>query len=266
MTVQNPEPQTTEKTNEKQSVGILAYGSLICDQRYEIKNNRKCIIPDVPTPFPVEFARSSGLRGGAPTLVPFTDGDQLVNGQILVMKLPKKCVVDILFRREIDEVGNKNCRYPYDKRPIKKNMINVLKPTNGNCYINCWTTFPSVDVVFSAQFACNINQPTGDLLACLAIRSIAEAKPNRDGISYLIDSKECGIRTGLSKDYEDKVLEITGGCCLKEARKRAIERKAEIKNLESECLDRAFGPVDKKVVEVKTEYLDIAKGKLKSIF
>ena len=265
MIVQNPEPQATEKTNEKQSVGILAYGSLISDPRCEIENNCKCIVPNVSTPFPVEFARSSGLRGGAPTLVPFTDGDQLVNGQIFVMKLPKKCVVDILFRREIDKVGNKSYRYPAT-RGQKKNMINVLKATDKNCYISCWTTFPPVDVVLSAQFACNIHQPTGDLLACLAIRSITEAKPNRDGISYLIDSKECGIRTGLSKDYEDKVLEITGGCCLKEARKRAIERKTEIKNLENECLDQALGPAGEKVVKVKTEYLDIAKNKLKSIF
>ena len=265
MVAQIREPQTIEKTNEKQSVGILAYGSLISDPRCEIENNCKCIVPNVSTPFPVEFARSSGHRGGAPTLVPFTDGDHLVNGQIFVMKLPKKCVVDILFRREIDEVDNKSFRYPAT-RGQKKNMINVLKATDRSCYISCWTTFPSVDVVLSAQFACNIHQPTGDLLACLAIRSITEAKPNRDGISYLIDSKECGIRTGLSKDYEDKVLEITGGCCLKEARKRAIERKTEIKNLESECLDQALGPVGKKVGKVEAEYLDIAKDKLKSIF
>ena len=61
-------------------------------------------------------------------------------------------------------------------------------------------------------------------------------------------------------------MEITGGCCLKEARKRAIERKTEIKNLESECLDQALGPAGEKVVEVKTENLAIVKDKLKSIF
>ena len=32
----------------------------------------------------------------------------------------------------------------------------------------------------------------------------------KDGISYLIDAKRCGIQTQLSPDYEKEILRLTG--------------------------------------------------------
>lgn len=48
------------------TVGILAYGSLIEEPGKEIEPRIIRRINDIETPFPIEFARSSKSRGGAP--------------------------------------------------------------------------------------------------------------------------------------------------------------------------------------------------------
>ncbi|GAA4131236.1 hypothetical protein ACFFTN_26415 [Aminobacter aganoensis] len=55
------------------AVGILAYGSLIGDPGAEIEPAITSRIACL-TPFPVEFARQSRTRKGAPTLVPSERG------------------------------------------------------------------------------------------------------------------------------------------------------------------------------------------------
>ncbi len=64
-------------------VGILAYGSLISDPGIEIHPQ---IVRRVPTttPFPVEYARISEKRGGAPTVVPHSSGNP-VKAEVLVL-------------------------------------------------------------------------------------------------------------------------------------------------------------------------------------
>ncbi|MBC6491720.1 hypothetical protein BC349_11720 [Flavihumibacter stibioxidans] len=56
------------------TIGILAYGSLIEDPGQMISD---LIIKKISTvtPFPVEYARISSPRDGAPTLIPFEAGN-----------------------------------------------------------------------------------------------------------------------------------------------------------------------------------------------
>jgi len=68
-------------------IGILAYGSLITHPGQEIESVLDHVIPDVMTPFPVEYARKSGTRDGAPTLVPVPiGGGTPVKAVVLVLK------------------------------------------------------------------------------------------------------------------------------------------------------------------------------------
>jgi hypothetical protein len=64
-------------------IGILAFGSLIGNPgdeiaALEIAAERR---HGVLTPFPVEFARSSTKRGGAPTLVPYAQARAKLTGR-----------------------------------------------------------------------------------------------------------------------------------------------------------------------------------------
>lgn len=64
-------------------IGILAYGSLISDLGTEIG---PLIVRQISTttPFPVEYARLSQTRGGAPTVVPHSFGNP-VKAEVLVL-------------------------------------------------------------------------------------------------------------------------------------------------------------------------------------
>lgn len=66
-------------------VGILAYGSLIEEPGVEIEPLIVERQQGIETPFPVEFARSSDTRQGAPTLVPVDQGGSLVPAEVLVL-------------------------------------------------------------------------------------------------------------------------------------------------------------------------------------
>ena len=91
------------------SVGILAYGSLIDDPGCEIKAVISCKLKGVQTPFNVEFARRSSTRGGAPTLVPVEEGGAPVKAVILVLEeqVSVDQAKDMLHRREIHQVCGK---------------------------------------------------------------------------------------------------------------------------------------------------------------
>ena len=56
-------------------------------------------------------------------------------------------------------------------------------------------------------------------LANLAIKSAREVAGSKkeDGISYLLDIKQQGIRTPLMDDYEKEILRITSTSTLEEA-------------------------------------------------
>ncbi|WP_282091446.1 hypothetical protein [Epibacterium ulvae] len=196
----------TEKENKKQTVGILAYGSLISNPGPEIEKARTETIQDVMTPFPVEFARSSKGRGGAPTLVPVSNGGAQVKGQVLVMDASETEAANILYRREINRVGDSSRTYKQPK-DVTDNTVLVERQTN----------FAGLDVVLYTKIAATIEPLTADHLASLAIASVAKADDNRDGISYLRDAKSDGIATALSSAYEAEILRKTGCTSLDEA-------------------------------------------------
>ena len=87
------------------SIGILAYGSLIKEPGPEIE---PVIIKRIPTqtPFPVEFARLSIGRGGGATVVPHTSGIP-VRAEILVLEpgVSFEEARNRLWRRETRKVG-----------------------------------------------------------------------------------------------------------------------------------------------------------------
>ncbi|MEW8558205.1 MAG: hypothetical protein AB2588_09470 [Candidatus Thiodiazotropha sp.] len=100
----------------KQTVVILAYGSLIADPGWEIEEVCTGTIKGMTTPFPIEYARSSAGRGGAPTLVPYIGGGE-VCAQIFIMDTSVEDATDRLYRREIDAVGS-NRHHKFDGTPI----------------------------------------------------------------------------------------------------------------------------------------------------
>src|SRR5947208_358364 len=67
----------------KKNVGILAFGSLITDPGPELQPTIAMRIK-TKSPFPVEYARISRTRGGAPTLVPHESGAP-ASAEILVL-------------------------------------------------------------------------------------------------------------------------------------------------------------------------------------
>lgn len=190
-------------------IGILAYGSLITDPGPELDAATRLRIRNVPTPFNVEFARSSRGRDGAPTIIPVESGGSSVNAVLLVMKdhvLPDEAR-SMLWRRETNQVGSGKRYLPPDSQ------------TQDTVVVAEHSALCNVELVLTTKIGSNISPLTARALAELAIDS-ARAKAGsdrRDGISYLIDVKEAGIVTPLMEPYEREVLRLTGGKSLEDA-------------------------------------------------
>jgi len=192
-------------------IGILAYGSLIEDPGSEIKPLIEKRITDVKTPFKIEFARTSSSRDGAPTLV-LDDNGSSVNGQILVLKdsITLKEAKDILWRRETRrKIGN----YQEPDNPSPNKVI-----------VEVLDNYKDIDYVLYTKIGANIENPTAEILATLAIESAKKdaGKKGKDGISYLISVKNKGIITPLMEEYEKKILELLNVKTLEDARKKIL--------------------------------------------
>ena len=185
------------------TVGILAFGSLIGDPGDEIAPHITTTIA-CKTPFKVEFARTSKSRAGAPTLVPYEDGDY-VDAVILVVDLGLEDAADRLYRREIHEVGSS-----------KKYKASAAGKANS-VRIQSLSDFKAMAAVLYTEIGANISQPSAIELARLAIKSARARDDGRDGISYLRDALANGIHTPLSDGYQRKILELVGGNDLDEA-------------------------------------------------
>jgi hypothetical protein len=188
-------------------VGILAYGSLIEDPGPEIAAAKARVETDVQTPFKVEFARTSTTRGGAPTLVPVRAGGGRVRAQIIVLKntVSENEARDLIWRRETRRIGSGR-RYVHPDNPGP----NTTVVRNAGAM---W----GIDTVFYTEIGANITPLTATELARLAIRSVGEATPGMDGISYLIDALGRGLTTPLSGRYEAEIKRMVGAASLKEA-------------------------------------------------
>lgn len=197
------------------TIGILAYGSLIPNPGAEIGPVTARRLTGVETPFKIEFSRSSRVRDRAPTLVPVERGGAGVPGVVLVLhdSVTETSAQDMLYRRERNRVGSGDVYADVDPADLDTAFLGRL---------DC---FAGLDVVFHAALRANLEEPTAQVLARLAIESAAapSGAVGRDGISYLMDAKESGIVTPLMAGYEREILRQTGARDLGEA--RAIARK-----------------------------------------
>ncbi len=198
------------------TIGILAYGSLIPNPGAEIAAVTVDRITGVETPFRIEFSRSSRVRDGAPTLVPVERGGACVSGVVLVLhdSVDETAAQDMLYRRERNRVGSGD-RYA------------DVDPANPDgAFLGRLDGFAGLDVVFHAALRANIEVPTPELLARLAIASAAapSGAVDRDGIRYLMDARQSGIVTPLMPEYEAEILRRTDGRDLEEARAMALGR------------------------------------------
>lgn len=191
------------------SIGILAYGSLIEDSGMELKPLISERISDIETPFNIEFARSSKSRDGAPTVVPVENYGAPVKAVILVLNKAVEIeeAKDILWRRE---TRNENS---------SKHYSNPVNPTPNQVLVGEAAGLGGVDIVLYTKIGANIDSPNPKKLADLAIQS-AKAKAGetkKDGISYLISVKRQKIVTPLMAQYEEEIIKAVGVSSLAEA-------------------------------------------------
>lgn len=186
-------------------VGILAYGSLISDPGIEIGPQIAQRVP-ATTPFPVEYARLSRTRGGAPTVVPYSSGNP-VNAEVLVLSDSVQLAEakSLLWQRE---TRNEHTGKLY-RESSSPNAV-VIRDTTGFC---------GLDHVLYTDFnpQGKLENPNPRLLASAAIRSVAKASPDQDGISYLMNLIHVGVETALTLRYVAEVLALTGTDSLAEA-------------------------------------------------
>jgi len=194
-------------------IGILAYGSLISDPGWEIRDQIDHWIPNVKTPFPVEYARRSKSRANAPTLVPVPTGKgDSVQAKIIVMKrdVLLNQVVDMLYRREIHRVGDTEKVY---KEPDgdSTNKIRIAR-IHHLC---------NRDTVIYTDVAVNIEEildenltdlQKANILADAACDSLIEKTYNtcEDGIHYLDAAIQMGVITRLTEPYKQAILRKAG--------------------------------------------------------
>lgn len=188
-----------------QTVGILAYGSLIDDPGDEIAAAITNAKDDVTTPFNVEFARTSGSRRGAPTLVPVSSLGAKVRARIVVLNAALPDAMDWLYRREMDRVGS-NLRY---RHPVNPGLNTIV--------IRQLLDFEGIDVVLYTEIGATVTDLSAANLARLAINSARGSSDGKDGISYLRGAKKNGIKTPLSDAYEQEINKQTGAADLDEA-------------------------------------------------
>lgn len=201
---------TPSSRKGERTVGILAYGSLGDDPGEEIGPLVVEKIEGVETPFWVEFVRQSRTRGGAPTLVPVSEGGAAVSASILVLQnsISGSEAADMLWRRETRREGSGE-RYKPSSEPGTNDVL-----------VRHLEDFEGLDVVLYVEIGANIPDLNPRKLAELAIRSVRSdaGKISRDGIAYLIGTKKNGVTTPLMPEYEGEILRLTGADTLERAR------------------------------------------------
>jgi hypothetical protein len=197
------------------NIGILAYGSLMSDAGKEIE---PLIVKRVETktPFAVEFARLSRRRGYAPTLVPYEPGVR-VQGELLILRNDVTIdeARDLLWRRECDQIGTGK-HYTAGSKP---NSVCVREIENFFGFRNVlYTDF---------QPGGKLKEVTPKQLAECAIASVAKTEQGKDGISYLIQVTNSGVKTSLADAYVAAIFEITNTTSLPDAL-AALQSRTEL--------------------------------------
>jgi hypothetical protein len=209
----DPPPADPSCRHPKKNVGILAFGSLIKDPGAELLQKIAMRIK-TQTPFPVEYARISRTRGGAPTLVPHESGAP-VSAEILVLDddLFIADATDMLWRRERRLEGTGETY----RRGTGENFVLVEEFHDDPC----------VATVLYTDFnpSGKVPHPTTADLARKAIESVAAAPEGMDGITFLMNAIRSGIETPLTADYKAEILKQTMTLTLEDALKEVKERQ-----------------------------------------
>lgn len=211
-------------------IGILAYGSLITHPGHEIESVLDHVIPDVMTPFPVEYARKSGTRAGAPTLVPVPIGcGTPVKAVVLVLKkyTRKKKVQNFLYRRELHQEGDLKVIYDDQVQRQKRDalVIESMKNQFGLSVIFYTALKPNFTEILDAN---RTQEDKAELLAQEAIDSLTQETLEKglDGIQYLVDNIDAGVRTALTESYCQVLLDKARDAHdLRQARKIIAQKK-----------------------------------------
>lgn len=189
------------------TVGILSFGSLVTESGAELARHIVRRIDGMTTPFAVEFARSSRTRDGGPTLVPVPHGGAPVPASLLVLDDG----VDVQRAREL--VYLRESRREADPGD-RAHAVGWIKQAER---------IGDADECVYVALPANIDPLTPQRLADLAVASAAAGAgaARRDGISYLREQKERGVRTPLMPSYEAEILTRTGADTLGHAWARA---------------------------------------------
>ncbi len=200
----DPPPADPSCRHPRKQAGILAFGSLIGDPGCELAP-RIAMRIRTQTPFPVEYGRLSRTRGGAPTLVPHPKGAP-VSAEMLILDDGTSVdqARDMLWRRE----RGKECSGERYTESPSDNAVLVREVHDS----------PWVETALYTDFndGGKIADPKPADLASAAISSVGKAEVGKDGISYLMNAIQCGIRTPLTGTYEDEILKQTGAPTLEE--------------------------------------------------
>ncbi|SRR5260370_1374887 len=200
-------PADPRLCHPRQKIGILAYGSLIADPGKLSPLITKRI--GTETPFNVEYGRISETRGGAPTLVPHERGAR-VKAQILILaeNVPFDRARNLLWLRE--------------RRKEDSGETYVEGNGPNDVLVREWKECPWVDTVLYTDFnATGKKALNAEELARHAISSVAKAKPGMDGITYLQNAENAGIKTPLTATYQAQILKHTDTQSLQKALKKA---------------------------------------------
>ena len=191
------------------SIGILAYGSLIEDPGVELAPVISKMITDVETPFNIEFSRSSQSRDGAPTVIPVVKYGSPVRAVIMVLSesVDVEKAKDLLWRRETRQ-ENSDKHYP-----------DPINPSSNQVVVAEIVGLGGIQIVLYTKIGANIDAPTPEKLAALAIESARgkAGSEGKDGISYLMSVKRQNIDTPLMAQYEEEILKSVGASSLPEA-------------------------------------------------
>jgi len=215
-------------------IGILAYGSLITHPGPEIESVLDHMIPDVLTPFPVEYARRSQSRAGAPTLVPVPfDCGTPVKAVVLVLKkyTRKKKAQNFLYRRELHKEGDPKVFYDDQVQRQKRDalVIETMKNQFGLSVIYYTALKPNFTEILDTKLT---QEQKAELLARAAIDSLTQETYGKgmDGIQYLADNIEAGVVTTLTEPYEQAIVKKAGNNIsnLGQARKLIAQQKGII--------------------------------------
>jgi hypothetical protein len=221
-------------------IGFLAFGSLLWDRGSiaDVFEPPDTFI-ETMVPFPIEFARSSDLRRGGPIVIRVNTG-KLTRSRALI--LPIKDEIDgvpVTVEQARYEVYNKergrsgDMKVAYQEPTAYNPNFSYIKEISPDEFDDHGSWRIDFDVILYSALGKNIEELIPDRLAVLAIASARKvADPDLDGIhrgdgiSFLINAVDNGIRTPLMDDYTKAILKFTGRSSLKEAYDWCVTRRS----------------------------------------